>query len=194
MSRSSKHFLFCCFLFILFSSPARLEAERIKHVIDGDTVVLENNQRVRLIGVDAPEVDHPKYNRLGEFFGEESRAYLQDRVEGREVSLEDGDEGFDQYGRRLSYIYVDGVLINAELIEKGYAEAMRRFPNKFKEEFLALEEKARAAGSGLWSGQETTREEEGENFPVWLWIAAIVLILRGVYRFFRKGGLSSWLF
>lgn|GEM_PF-341909 len=189
MRGSFKHLLFCCPVFILLLFPQRLEAELVKHVIDGDTVVLENNQRVRLIGVDAPEIDHPKYNRPGEFFGNESRDYLKNRVEGRDVALEDGQEGFDQYGRRLSYIYVDGVLVNAELIEKGYAEAMRRFPNKFKTEFLALEEKARSAGSGLWSGKEIQSTEQEETYPVWLWIAAFILVLRGIYRFFKKGGI-----
>lgn len=173
--------------FSVLSSPKAF-AEKVKHVIDGDTVVLENNQRVRLIGVDAPEVDNPKYNRLGEPFGNEAREYLESRVAGKEVDLEGGGEPFDQYGRRLAYVFHDGRLINAELIELGYAEAFRKFPHPRHEDFLRLEETARLEAVGIWSGRKPEpRVSSMEwNEEKWIWIGLALLILRTLFIWFRK--------
>jgi len=134
-----------------------LYAERVRYVNDGDTFILANNQRVRMIGIDAPEIDHPKYGKKGEPFGKESWDYLRSLIQGREVTLEVGDEPFDRFGRRLAYVYLeDGTFVNRLMIQEGYAETFRKFPFKYKREFLELQRQAQAAGLGMWGERPKT--------------------------------------
>lgn len=171
------------------SAGLPLEAEYVQTVIDGDTVILGNQQRVRLIGIDSPEIDHPKYGRFGEYFGEESRTYLKELIEGRDVRLEDGDEAFDKYGRRLAYVFADDLLVNREMVRLGYAEVFRAFDFRYKEEFLALEREAKAAGRGMWNPErrsaldEVPREKKtNSRFPFFVF----GLIFAGIYFFLRR--------
>ncbi len=77
---------------------------RVERVIDGDTLVLEGGERVRLIGVDTPETVHPQ--KPVEYFGKEASKFTRGMVEGKRVRLE-YDEGTgrnDRYGRTLAYV------------------------------------------------------------------------------------------
>lgn len=141
-------------------------AEEIKYVIDGDTVVLTSEIRVRLIGINAPEVDHPEYGRKGEPYGVEATEYLRKLLAGKKVRLESGTEAADKYGRTLAYLFLpDGLFVNRKMVEAGYAETYRRFDFVYKEEFLALEKKARTQKIGMW--QE--RPEDWKNqFIHWM--------------------------
>lgn len=132
------------------ASPAF--AEKVRYVIDGDTLILQNHQRVRLIGVDAPEISHRRYGKKGDPFGDQSRAFLASLVQGREVRLENGREEFDRFGRRLAYVYLpDGTFVNRKLVEEGMARAYRKFPFEFRDEFIGLEKQAAHEQRGLWS-------------------------------------------
>ena len=78
-------------------------------VVDGDTIILSNGERVRLIGVDTPETKHP--NKPVQYFGKEASAFTKRMVEGKEVTLEYGQQQRDKYGRLLAYVYLmDGTL------------------------------------------------------------------------------------
>ena len=78
-------------------------------VVDGDTIILSNGERVRLIGVDTPETKHP--NKPVQYFGKEASAFSKRMVEGKEVTLEYGQQKRDKYGRLLAYVYLmDGTL------------------------------------------------------------------------------------
>ena len=138
-------------LFLLTLACPSLYAERVRHVYDGDTVILTNRQKIRLIGIDAPEIENRKYNRRGEAFGLASKAHLASMIQGKEVRLEDGPEAFDKYGRRLAFIFLpDGTFVNQKMVEDGYAETFRRFPFQYKEKFLELEKKAQEERKGMW--------------------------------------------
>ncbi|MEK6777776.1 MAG: thermonuclease family protein [bacterium] len=122
---------------------------RITRVIDGDTIVLDNGETVRLIGVDAPETHHPEIPV--QRFGEEATEFLQRMAEGFQCMLEfESGDLRDKYGRLLAYVFVDGRLLNAEMIRRGYAYVYTRFPCKRQAEFIALERQARETQSGLW--------------------------------------------
>ncbi len=114
----------CFFAVVCFgaSSFQRAFAEEIKYVIDGDTVVLTSEVHVRLIGINAPEVDHPEYGRKGEPYGVEATEYLRKLVDGKTVRLESGSEPKDKYGRTLAYLFLpDGLFVNRKMVEAGYA-------------------------------------------------------------------------
>ena len=66
--------------------PEGLESRRVQRVIDGDTLVLDGGERVRLIGVDTPETVHPQ--KPVERFGKEASAFTRRMAEGKEVYLE----------------------------------------------------------------------------------------------------------
>ena len=122
---------------------------RIKEVLDGDTIVLNNGETVRLIGVDAPEIHHPEIPV--QRFGEEAKEFLKQFAEGFECTLEYEPNNIrDRYGRLLAYVFVEGRLANAEMIRHGYAYAYTRFPFRRQSEFIALEQEAAENQYGLW--------------------------------------------
>ena len=122
---------------------------RVTRVLDGDTIVFDNGETVRLIGVDAPETHHPEIPV--QRFGEEATEFLRRLVKGFECILEYEPNNLrDQYGRLLAYVFVGDRLANAEIIRRGYAYAYTRFPFRRQAEFIALEREARERQYGLW--------------------------------------------
>lgn len=135
------------------SDPAQ-ERATVLEVVDGDTVrvLLGGEERtVRLIGVDAPEKAHP--SRGVEFFGAEAAETLASLCAGKTVLLEADREESDQYGRLLRYLFLpppDGRLANLELVRRGAARVLTRYPFSRKDEFLRGQERARREGIGVW--------------------------------------------
>ncbi len=137
--------------FFVFFLSASLYAETVRYVIDGDTFILQNNQRVRMIGINAPETSHRRYGKKGQPFGNEAKDRLRKFIEGKEVTLKEDREPFDRFGRRLAYVYLpDGTFVNREMVREGYAETFRKFPFEYKGEFSKLEQQARGAKLGMW--------------------------------------------
>jgi len=125
---------------------------RVTRVLDGDTVVIETGERVRYIGIDAPEMGPP-----AEPFAREALIANRALVEGKRVRLEKDASDTDRYGRLLRYVYVDGTLVNAELVRLGLAHSRAYPPDTRHQEYLdAIESAARAAGLGIWSGQQAS--------------------------------------
>lgn len=143
---------FGIFPIIFISSVCLAETAQVARVIDGDTVVLADGTRVRLIGINAPEIENRHYGHRGEPYGEEAKQTLTLMVEGKEVDLRDGPEKEDRYHRRLAYLYLqDQNFVNQNLIEAGAAEAYRKFPHPFLSQFIELEKQARQKKIGMWS-------------------------------------------
>lgn len=146
-------FLLTAFLVCSFSEFTL--AETVQTVIDGDTVILSDHERVRLIGVNAPEIAHWRYRKKGERFGNEAKNYLKTLTEGKKVTLVSDSDHFDRFGRCLAYLYLeDGTFINQKLIEEGWARTFRKFGFKYRDDFLKREEKAREGKKGMWSEKE----------------------------------------
>jgi len=135
----------------------------VKRAVDGDTLLLENGERVRLIGIDTPEMhESNKLYRDAERSKEDistiqelgRRAYefTKNLVEGKRVSLEFDVEKHDKYGRLLAYVYLkDGTFVNAEIVKQGYAKVSTYSPNvKYADLFLRLSREARENRRGLW--------------------------------------------
>jgi micrococcal nuclease len=121
----------------------------VKRVIDGDTLLLANGERVRLIGVDTPETKHPQ--KPVQYFGKEAYLFTKRMVEGKEIRLDFDWQRRDRYGRLLAYVYLmDGTFLNAEIIKQGYGFAYTKFPFKCLEEFRRYEREARENRRGLW--------------------------------------------
>jgi micrococcal nuclease len=127
------------------SSPPN--TARVTQVIDGDTIIVEGGFRVRYIGIDTPEV-YPEV----EAFGIEAWEANRRLVEGREVRLERDVSETDKYDRLLRYVYVDGVMVNAEMVKQGLAWAKAYPPDTRYQDYLEeMEAEARGAGRGIWA-------------------------------------------
>ena len=131
------------------------ELRKVVRVVDGDTIVVSPNEKVRLIGVDTPETKHPK--KAVECFGKEATQFTRDAVEDKTIRLVLDEVNMrsqhkDKYGRTLVYAYLDdGRMLNRELIRQGYAHAYTRFPFGHLVEFRELEKTARSQSAGLWA-------------------------------------------
>ncbi len=125
----------------------------VTSVIDGDTFrcrLRGRIEKIRLIGVNTPEVHHPR--KGVEFYGKEAQAFARRVLTGKQVGLEYDVQLRDRYGRILAYVYLpSGDMFNALLVKEGYAQVMTVPPNvKYQELFLRLEREAREEGRGLW--------------------------------------------
>ena len=130
------------------------ERGRVVRVIDGDALVLDTGQSVRLVGIEAPA--GPYRDRKGEPFHEEARRMLEDMTLGREVELFYAGLTRDRYDRALAQVRTTDALgpalwLNAEMLTRGGAR-MRVYPDTAagSESFPALETAARKDGTGLW--------------------------------------------
>jgi endonuclease YncB( thermonuclease family) len=135
----------------------------VKRAIDGDTLQLETGERVRLIGIDTPEMhESDKLYRDSQRtqqdistikeLGLRAYKFTKNLVEGKRVSLEFDVEKYDKYERILAYVYLkDGTFVNAKIVQEGYASLMTIPPNvKYAELFLKLYRQARDNRQGLW--------------------------------------------
>ena len=132
---------------------------KVIRVIDGDTFEIEGGQKVRLIGVDAPESVHPK--KPVECYGEISSKVLKQLLEEKTVILEKDVSDTDRYGRLLRYVFLDGVNINQYLVKEGFAYASSYPPDISQQDLLTvLQAEARVLNKGLWGECETNDLEE----------------------------------
>ncbi|MGC8697129.1 MAG: thermonuclease family protein, partial [Halothiobacillus sp.] len=132
------------------------------YVDDGDTVRLTTGERVRLAGIDAPEVAHSAFNdkaaTAAEAFGDASKQALQAllaRAQNR-LLVRYGAEPEDRYGRKIAYLYLpDGQSIQAALVASGMAMTVYLPPNTALADCLtAIEANARQQRKGIWSNEE----------------------------------------
>lgn len=149
-----------------FSTSQQFIPAEVTKVVDGDTLYLKTNDRqekVRLIGVNTPEISHPGVDIKEQPYGAEAAAYTRQRLEGKRVYLELDVGERDKYDRLLAYLWLEqpadaseaevrAKMYNAELLLKGCAELMTVPPNvKYSDLFTMLQQEARQAGRGLWS-------------------------------------------
>jgi len=149
-----------------FSKSASVNKDEffyVSRVVDGDTLKLSNDQRVRLIGVDTPEVHYSDKllrdaKKTGkdiaaiQAMGKKASNFTKGLCSAKKVRLEFDVQKNDRYGRLLAYVYLeDGTFVNAKILEEGYGQVMTIPPNvKYADQFLSLERNARDRRKGLW--------------------------------------------
>lgn len=151
--------LLLLFLFTipLLELPAQSQNQWVEvfKFVDGDTFWITNSkgqqEKIRLIGVDAPETRRTGKKEIG-YYGKEASAYVFKLLDGKKIRLEYDVGKYDRYKRTLAYVYLeDGTFLNANLIENGYAMVMTVPPNvKYAELFVSLQREARGKKKGLW--------------------------------------------
>jgi len=155
-------------LLIAINLPAAAEMLNgvVIKVSDGDTLKLQTHEactgnrdcqkglrvyRIRLSSIDAPESSQP--------YGAQSASALYRMVAWQPLQVDVQDK--DRYGRLVGDVYVDGQLVNEEMVRGGYAWVYQQY-NRHPE-LLDLEQKARAAKAGLWALPQQ------EQMPPWEW-------------------------
>jgi micrococcal nuclease len=127
--------------------PADGEPVVVRHVVDGDTVELEDGRTVRYIGINAPERHQPYY--------EEATGANRRLVEGETARMVLDAQQTDRFGRTLAYLWVGDRFVNLELVRLGYATGYTEPPNvQCSAEIVAAEQRARDAQAGLWESAD----------------------------------------
>jgi micrococcal nuclease len=128
------------------------ELRTVVRAVDGDTVVLDGNEKLRLLGIDAPETERTRRKSGAECFGREASAHVRELVVGRRVRLEYERGALrDRYGRTLAWVHLeDGTFLNETLVREGFARVYRGIPRARRDVFYAAERAARREGRGLW--------------------------------------------
>lgn len=142
------------------SAVAGVEGELVyvTKVIDGDTIKIEGDITVRLLGIDTPETVDTR--RPVGCFGKEASNETKGLLSGKQVILQKDITDKDKYGRLLRYIYLpldpstssgQMLFVNDYLIREGFAKVLTIPPDvKYAEQFLEAQRKAREAKKGLW--------------------------------------------
>lgn len=129
------------------------EAVAVRHVYDGDTLILSDNRRLRLIGVNTPELGRD--GAADEPLALAARDRLRRLVfdSGQRVRLRYGPQRLDRHGRTLAHLFLaDGSNVSARLLEQGLGWALAIPPNLWGLDcYRQAEETARRQRRGVWS-------------------------------------------
>ena len=119
---------------------------RVTKVTDGDSIVCAESGRVRLLGIDAPELSQKP-------FGNQSRGALAAMIPvGRTVQLEQDVQARDRNGRLLAYVWRDGRLVNWEMVRGGWVVTLTYAPNvQYVDQLREAVQQAEKEELGLWA-------------------------------------------
>lgn len=158
-------FLILMVIFLLFLNiniyAAKIDVKFSK-CVDGDTakfVLKKDEIKVRLLGINTPESVHP--TKGVEAYGKESSNYTCKKLtNAKQIQIEyDPKSGeTDRYGRHLVWVFVDGNLLQKDLVSKGYAEVAYLYGKYlYVDDLKEAEERAKQKKAGIWSLSEEER-------------------------------------
>jgi micrococcal nuclease len=138
------------------AAAAHTEGATIRHVVDGDSVILTDQRQVRLIGINAPELG--KEGKPDEPLAVAARDRLRALVQDKSVRLEFEEEQRDHYGRWLAHLLLpDGTSVEEVLLKEGLASAIAIPPNVSQwRRLFETESGARAGRRGIWGNTYST--------------------------------------
>ncbi len=159
--KNSKYLGILLILFLLFSVyeiyvSTTIPKDQITFItcVDGDTAHFNiggEDKKVRFLAIDAPEI--AKGNTPADPYGEEASDYTCKLLKGaQEIQVEYEEAKEDKYGRTLAWIWVDGVLLQEQLVREGLAEVKYLYDDYKYTDVVQLGEKvAKEQNKGIWS-------------------------------------------
>ena len=158
--------LFCLMMIPSFVFAGETEIVTLDKCVDGDTANFKTSSgtvyKTRFLAVDTPETVHP--TKEVEAYGKEASDYTCETLtNAKEIKLEydDNSDREDKYGRTLAWVWVDGVLLQQSLVEKGLAEVAYLYDDyQYTSLLQDAEVVAKANKVGEWSDEEPSSEEE----------------------------------
>ena len=164
------------------------EVSQVRYIHDGDTLHLTDGRKIRLIGINTPEL--ARDNRPAEAFSAEATKALKSLFkESKSISLVFGADKKDRYGRVLAHTFLaDGTNIQAAILERGLASAITIPPNTlFAACYLESERSARCSKKGLWANS-TILEAKNLNTK-----HSGFHLIKGVVNSIKTDGKGVWL-
>ena len=160
---------------------------QVKRIIDGDTFETETGEKVRLIGINAPE--------LSDIFGQNSKEYLNSLIGNKSVILQEDNisNNQDRYQRLLRYVILDGVDINKKMILDGYAFAYLKYDFTKSNEYRDAQNQAKKLNNGIWADEESEishkNPDTAQKLPLKIIILGslvLILVFTGLIFYFKK--------
>lgn len=165
---------------------------KVARIIDGDTFETETGEKVRLIGINTPEIS--------DIFGQDAKQYLSYLIKNKTVELERDNisNDRDRYQRLLRYVILDGVDINKKMISDGFAFAYLKYKFTKSSDYEQAQIQARETNKGIWgdSKKETIiNAQEKKELDFWQNLSpkayfvgslVIILLLVGLFTYFKK--------
>ena len=142
-------FVVACVLLLAQAAAAETFTAKVRFIPDGDTIILNDGRRVRLVGIDAPET--VKKDKPAQLCAAEAKAALAELVNGRELRIR--AFGHDRYGRILGLVVLpDGRVANEALLLEGLAFFYwhEDLPREVAGRYPALQREALRTGEGCW--------------------------------------------
>lgn len=163
---------------------------RVTAVYDGDTIRVDlggrTDERVRLIGVDSPELDDARERvRMMAFL---AKRFAFSKLYQARVELLPGPEERDNYGRLLAFLRTEsGEIFNETLVGEGFAFAYLKFPfdEAWKKRLKDAEDAARRSGKGLWRTEPYPVVEAADAGGR---VGRVVTVRFRCLRSFKRGG------
>ena len=159
---------------------------KVQKVYDGDTILLSDGRKIRLLGINTPEIEHSK--QAEQAGGVAAREWLTQQLLGTKIRLEFDQEKRDKYKRHLAHVFnKQGVHINRELVRLGFASTNIFPPNiKYVAELLMAEQTAEAKHLGIWQYPEytpkLTSELDNKNRQGWQRIVGYVMQIKNTTK------------
>jgi micrococcal nuclease len=165
---------------------------KVVRVIDGDTFETDKGEKVRLIGINAPEIS--------DIFGEEAKQYLSELILNKTIDLQTDQisNDRDRYQRLLRYVFLDGVDLNKKMVQDGFAFAYLKYKFSKSTDYQSAQLEARETNKGIWgdSNNETNNfEQKKKEIAFWQELPSkayivgslvIILLLVGIYTYIKK--------
>ena len=144
------------------------EVVKFSDCVDGDTIkvlVKKKEYTVRMLAVDTPESVHP--TKGVEYYGKEASEFTCNQVKNAkkiELEYDDDSDKEDKYGRLLAWVFVDGKLLQEELIKNGYAKVAYLYGEyKYTEKLESVQEKTSAKNIGVWDTEALEKYNKENN-------------------------------
>lgn len=132
-------------------TPGVIAQAIVTRVVDGDTVVLKNGQKVRYVGIDTPEHD--------ECYFDAATIANRNLVLNKKVKLVKDVSETDKYGRLLRYVYVGKTFVNRYLVRQGLAQVATYPPDvAYVDIFRQAQSEARNYNRGFWGAEGCIEE------------------------------------
>ncbi len=120
---------------------------RVARVVDGDTFVTESGDKVRMIGINAPEAN--------DVHGPEATRHLENLIEGKEVTLvaDELSNDRDRYQRLLRYVEIGDIDVNLRMVQDGFAFAYLKYRFSRSDKYRMAQVSATEQRVGMWGGE-----------------------------------------
>lgn len=154
----------CMFFFCISVNASNKFSVQLDKCIDGDTArffINGESRTVRFLSIDAPEIAHDDVEE--EFYGKESSDYtckLLTRATSIKLQYDPKSDKVDKFDRVLAWVYINGELLQKELVSKGFAEVRYVYDDYlYSNDLKELELQAKEKNLGMWNYSEQKDEE-----------------------------------